>query len=87
MLGGTSLKTFVAGVGINDSLLEFKETVIFLVIGDGEVLWKSPPVTSRHVVVPCEISVKGVKTLELKCRCPGSFYAAHAVWLDPRLLK
>ena len=80
-------KTFVAGVGINDSQQEFKDTVIFLVIGDGEVLWKSPPVKSRHVVIPCEVNVKGVKTLELKCRCPDSFYSAHAVWLDPHLLK
>jgi hypothetical protein len=80
-------KTFTAGVGINDSQQEFKDTVVFLVVGDGEVLWKSPPVTARHVVIPCEISVKGVKTLELKCRCPGNFYSAHAVWLDPCLSR
>lgn len=82
-----SYKTFTAGVGINDSQQDFKDTVIFLVVGDGEVLWKSPPVTARRVVIPCEVNVKGVKTLELKCRCPGNFYSAHAVWLDPYLLK
>jgi hypothetical protein len=80
-------KTFTAGMAINDLQLEFKDTVIFLVCGDGEVLWKSPPVKSRNMAVFCDVNVKGVKTLELKTRCPGGNYSAHAVWLDPVLLK
>jgi hypothetical protein len=83
----TPYKTFSSGMAINDLQLEFKDTVIFLVVGDGEVLWKSPPVKSRNVAVFCEVNVKGVKTLELKTRCPGGNYSAHAIWLDPVLLK
>jgi len=56
-------------------------------MGDGEVLWKSPPVKSRGTAVFCDVRVKGVKTLPLKTQSMGNAVSAHAVWLDPTISK
>jgi hypothetical protein len=80
-------KSFVADVGINDYPEPFTNSVIFTVLGDGQVLWKSDPITSQGVVASCNVSVKGVKTLQLKTTAPGQSRGCHAVWIDAHLLK
>src|SRR5205085_176548 len=84
---GGSWKTLVAQVAINDLQEPFAGSVTFVVLGDGEVLWKSPSIESRGVVAACQVNVKGVKILQLKTQASGRAHGAHAVWLDPRLLK
>jgi hypothetical protein len=82
----TQWTAFVADVAVNDLSEPFTGSVVFTVLGDGEVIWKSPPVTSRGAAITCKVGVKGVKTLQLKTQV-GRRDGAHAVWLEPRLLK
>ncbi|QDT44136.1 NPCBM/NEW2 domain protein [Gimesia alba] len=80
-------KTFVTGVALRDSTYNFTGTVYFSVIGDGNLLWKSVPVRARGDVQYCSVSVKDVNKLELRVECPGKSTGAHAVWLNPHVLK
>jgi len=54
-----------------------------VVVGDDQVLWKSPPVKSRGMAVFCDVNIEGVKTLQLKTQALGSALSGHAVGLDP----
>lgn len=80
-------KTFSTGVALNDADLGFESSVVFSVIGDGRLLWKSNAIKARESVEFCDVSVKGVKQLELRTECPGNSNAGHACWLDPVLAK
>ena len=80
-------KTFVTGVGLLDHPTEVRSKVIFYVIGDDRVLWKSPPIQGRGDVVFCKVSVRNINRLEIRTECPGGAYGANAVWLDPHVLK
>ncbi|QDT96514.1 NPCBM/NEW2 domain protein [Gimesia aquarii] len=80
-------KTFETGIAIMDDTYVFRGTIYFWVVGDGKVLWKSAPIRGRGDVQYCRVSVKNVKTLELRTESPGRATGAHAVWLDPHVLK
>lgn len=80
-------KTFVTAVALLDHPSEVRGKVIFSVIGDDRVLWKSPPFRGRGDVVFCKVSVRNIKRLELRTESPGSAYGSNAVWLDPHVLK
>lgn len=58
----------------------------FSVIGDGKLLWWSRRVNQKDIVQTCNVSVKGVRNLELWVSC-SDHYGAWACWLDPFLLK
>ena len=55
----SSWTAFAVDVAVNDFSEPFTGSLVFVVLGDGEVLWKSPPVTSRGTVVSCKVGVKG----------------------------
>jgi hypothetical protein len=76
-----SLQTEVA---ISESSPGAASPVIFEVIGDGLVLWKSKEIRNG-VVEKCKVSLKGVRQLELRASCTGDITGCHAVWLDPVL--
>jgi len=80
-------KTFSTGVALNDADLGFESSVVFSLFGDGRLLWKSNAIKARETVEFCDVSVKGVKQLELRTECPGNSNAGHACWLDPVLAK
>lgn len=80
-------KTFVTGVALMDDTYEFRGSVTFSVLGDDRVLWKSAPVRLRGDVVYCKVSVKNIRRLEIRTESPGFASGAHAVWLDPHVLK
>jgi hypothetical protein len=83
-LGATA---FVTGVAINDTAHPTIATPLtFQVLGDGQTLWTSAPTRDKGQMQECQISVKGVRVLELRVNCPGWYDSAHAVWLDPYLL-
>jgi hypothetical protein len=83
---GSQWNTFVADVAVNDFNEPFSGSLNFVVLGDGKELWKSPPITTRGAVISCKVNIKGVSTLQLKTQT-GRAHGAHAVWLDPHLLK
>jgi hypothetical protein len=60
----------------------------FEVLGDGVTLWKSKEF--KHEKRPpeeCNISVAGVRTLELRYYSPSFKHGQHAVWVEPRVLQ
>jgi hypothetical protein len=59
----------------------------FYVLGDGRLLWVSTPMQRSGDSEAFRLSVNGVKELELRVGCRGSFDSAWAVWLDPYLLQ
>jgi hypothetical protein len=87
-LSGLDAATFVTKVAINDSAVRpaIATPLTFQVLGDGEVLWTSPPLREKGNMLECQVGMKGLCVLELRVNCPGRFDSAHAVWLDPYLL-
>jgi hypothetical protein len=59
----------------------------FEVLGDGTTLWQSAPLQFIEVSDSCDISIKGVKALELRVNCPGADNWAIAAWIEPRLYR
>lgn len=80
-------KTFVTGVALMDAKTQFNSTVTFIVLGDNRVLWKSTKIRHGNDVLFCKVSVKNINRLEIRTETPGINRGAHAVWLDPHLLK
>jgi WD40 repeat protein len=79
---------FEAKVAIDDAVAVGSATpLIFMVLGDNKVLWRSSPIQAKGVIQGCRVKVKGIKVLELRVYCPGGHDFAHAVWLDPYLLS
>ncbi|QDT80189.1 NPCBM/NEW2 domain protein [Gimesia maris] len=79
--------TFVTGVALMDHTSEVRRSVTFTVFGDDRVLWKSPLIRVRGEAVFCKVSVRNINRLEIRTESPGQAYGAHAVWLDPHVLK
>jgi len=81
-------RTLAGGVAINDTGVG-KPSVgqVFVVKGDGQVLWESRPVRTKNDEQYFAIDLTGVRRLELEVRCPGNHDNAHAVWCDPKLLR
>jgi len=63
--------------------------VVFTVIGDGVILWRSrKPLQDYGASEHCSVRVSGVDRLELTVECPGkNNERAYAVWVEPHLAK
>ncbi|QDT92147.1 NPCBM/NEW2 domain-containing protein [Gimesia algae] len=79
-------KTFVTGVALTDDNYQFGGTVTFTVLGDNRVLWKFPLKDQKDVQF-CKISVRNINRLEIRTETKSINRGAHAVWLDPHVLK
>lgn len=82
--------SFRVGVALNDDvnndlLSQRGVALVFTVLGDGKPLWQSSSMSDTHKLESCEVSVKGVRMLELRVTCPGSNHCAHAIWVEPCL--
>lgn len=85
-IGSLNAHRFTATVGVCDVRQYGPHTPLtFSVVGDGKSLWTSQPVKAWGQPQFCEVSVVGVKVLELRCECPGDAAFANAVWCEPRL--
>lgn len=79
-------KLFTADVGVNPFPYDAPSSPLtFMLLGDGAVLWTSPPIASPEQVLHCEVGVGKVINLELRVLCPKSNAGAKAVWIEPRL--
>jgi len=72
-----------AFVALKDTAIKPVSAFTFVVEGDGNVLWKSAPITGRGKSQHCLASVAGVRTLRLMVHCSGADTHAHAAWLEP----
>jgi hypothetical protein len=84
---GKKAAKFVASVALNEYPTPAQGQVTFEVLGDNKVLWTSKPIQNRGDIQECKVDVSTVSILELRVTVSGSYWNAHAVWLDPRVLK
>src|SRR5262249_937575 len=83
-------KVFRASVAINDLEGDARGPVTpltFKVLGDGEVLWESGAVRTAGKGPEAHLNIAGVDLLELQVACPGAFFNARALWLEPQISK
>ncbi len=61
--------------------------VYFEVRGDGKRIWASTPLRTARLVLDVDVELAGVDVMELRTYVKGNHLGAHAVWLDPYVLK
>ena len=86
-LNGGNFKQFVGAVALNDSVDRSATPVIFSVVGDGQVLWKSKPIQNSRQSQAFRIGLGQTKTLELQVQCGANCSGAHGIWIEPFLTK
>jgi hypothetical protein len=74
-------------VSLNDGPFKSEAPLTFTVLGDGQPLWKSRKVETQADRHSCTVSVKNVRVVVIQVDCPGEPRGAHAVWVDPHLVK
>ncbi|WP_278470613.1 NPCBM/NEW2 domain-containing protein [Gimesia maris] len=79
-------KTFVTGVALKDDNYQFVGTITFMVLGDNRVLWKASVKDDKDVLF-CKVSVRNINRLMIRTETKAINRGAHAVWLDPHVLK
>jgi hypothetical protein len=84
---GKQAAKFEAAAALNEYPTPCPGEVTFEILGDNKVLWTSKPIQARGDIGECKIDVSTVSILELRVTVKGSDWNAHAVWLEPRLLK
>jgi len=84
---GKQYGTFQGKVSLNDSIDESDSPMIFSIRGDGELLWKSKPVSTSEDTQSFSVSVKGVDKLKLDVSARKKAHGAHGVWFEPFLAK
>ena len=81
-------KRFEAIAAINDTAGKengMRSALIFKVLGDGKQLWISKPLDSSGQSESCSIDVSNVNGLGLEVDCPGDWWKAQGVWVEPRV--
>jgi len=67
-----------------DGTMRGNQTFVHLV-GDGQLLWKSPTIDQPSPQASFHIDVTGVQELTLKVEAINDSNEAHILWVDPRL--
>ena len=83
-------KTFQACCALQDGDADGRDAgggIVFSVVGDGRVLWRSSPLKPGNKFEISNVDIKRVRTLELITASPDQIWGGHGVWLDPILLK
>jgi alpha-galactosidase len=79
---------FHAMVGVDDEPCGGAGTVVFVVLGDGKELARTPTMHLKDAASPIDVDVKGVKTLSLIVEDAGDgINYDHADWADARLTR
>lgn len=86
-LGG-HYERLLASVGIDDEVASAGASAVFVVRGDGEVLWQSDVLSAGDAPVALDVDLSGVLELVLTVEDGGdSMDNDHADWLDPVLIR
>ena len=67
-----------------DGTMRGNQTFVHL-LGDGQLLWKSPTIYQPSPQASFDIDVTGVQELTLKVEALNDSNEAHILWVDPRL--
>jgi hypothetical protein len=79
-------KTFRATVGVSDAARQQAGSdLVFLVKGDGRVLWKSRPIQQKGDTETCAVDIADVESLTLEVRCTDDNGWAFAIWGEPQV--
>ena len=81
-----SYRTFKAMVALVDTGNP-PTPLTFRVLGDGKLLWQSPPLQKMGKTQPCTVGIRKVRVLSLQVVCPGYNGWAEALWVAPQLSK
>ncbi len=84
---GRSAQFLTGAVGFNDASGGARSPILFQVQGDGRLLWSSPPMQAPKKTQDFAISLAGVDILELRVVCADDTSGAHAVWIEPHVVK
>ena len=85
-LQGKALR-LMASVGVDEGKKTNPGSVEFLVLGDGQTLWKSGILKSGEPAKMVDVSLAGVKRLELRVTDGGDGVDSdHADWADAKIL-
>jgi NPCBM/NEW2 domain len=84
---GKGMQFFHGSVALDDSTQKAWSPVRFHVWGDGRKLWTSKPVNAPRQKQDWRLDISGIRVLELRATCEGILVGAHAVWIEPRLLR
>ena len=60
--------------------------LVFEVVADGRVAWRSPPMTKRDAVQAFRADIRGATTIELRTQTTSG-YCAWGAWLDPQVVR
>jgi len=76
---------FLACVGVDDNAKDPRGSVVFKVIGDGKMLFRSPVMKTGDQPLQVDVNLKGVKTLVLLAEPTADGIAFdHADWAEAR---
>jgi eukaryotic-like serine/threonine-protein kinase len=84
---GKQYRTFRTTVSMNDGPPRSNAACTFAVYGDGRLLWQSAPVWSQADAQRCAVSVRDVDVLKIAVSSDGPPFGAHAVWLEPSVVR
>lgn len=60
--------------------------LVFEVVADGRVVWRSPPMTKRDTAQPFRADLRGATNIELRTQTKSG-YCAWGAWLDPQVIR
>ena len=85
-LGGTA-EQFSARAGVDDGAGRSPAGIVFKVVGDGRILWKSGVTQLGEPAQPVQLDVRGIRTLLLEAVAEGGNISyAHADWADAKVV-
>ncbi len=83
-------KTFQACCALQDKDADSREEgggIVFSVVGDGRVLWRSTSLKAGNRFEIANVDIKRVRTLEIITASPDQQWGGLGVWIDPILIK
>jgi hypothetical protein len=73
-------------VGISETIKGYNSTMVFCILCDGELVWRSQPMRTAGQVEDYQIMIENIDVLELVVVTIGSYNSCQAIWCDPVLL-
>ena len=81
---------FQAGVAMADTSVGQRTPITFRILDEnGDILWANAgsPLSNPGQQDSCRVSVQNTKTVTLRVECPGDWFNAHSIWVDPQFVK
>lgn len=80
-------RTLSARCGITDGCDSGTPLTFKVLDENGTVMWAGEPLSKNGSSAMCDVRLGTARTVTLIVECPGGCGCAHAVWLNPRLVR